>query len=108
MAKLVPGEKFTITYGNDEELTVKALSGNGQRKLGKVIRALASVEDGEDKDKDPFGIFDLAFEALSICLGEDKAEKMYENDVDAELAMEIATKVLGKNQMSEDDRKKSE
>ncbi len=104
MSKLVPGDKFTISYGNNEELVVKALSGNGQRKLGKVIKALAAVEDGGDA----FGLFDLAFEALTICLGEDKAEQLYETDVDAEIAMEIATKVLGKNQMSEEDRKKSE
>ena len=106
MANIAPGEKFTIGYGNGKELEVVALNGNGQRKLSNAIAEMAGLE-GEG-GLAAFKLFDLAYDAVVICVGTEKADELFDTDVDAELGMEIASKVLGKQSLSEEERKKSE
>lgn len=104
MAFIEPGTKFPIGYGNGREIEVEALAGRKQAQLAKIVKVLQEAEsNGRGLD-----VFDLCEEALAICVGPEKAAELFESTVDAELAMEIAGKTLGKQVLTEDERKKSE
>ena len=104
MAFIEPGTKFLIAYGNGHELEVTALAGRKQRQLADLVKKLAAAESsGEGLDA-----FGYCEEALALCVGEENAAELFDSAVDAELAIDIATKTLSKQQLSEEDRKKSD
>lgn len=104
MTAIEPGQSFTIQYGNDHTIDVVALAGRKQRLLANKIKELVSAErEGRSLD-----LFDLSEEALAMCLGDERAAELFESAVDAEMAIDIATKTLGKQSLSDDDKKKLE
>lgn len=102
MAFIEPGQKFPIEYGNGNRLEVVALAGRKQRQLADVVKRLAAAEsNGTGLDA-----FDMCEEGLAICVGKEEAAALFETNVDAELAIEICTKTLSKQQLEGDDLKK--
>ncbi len=99
-----PGQLFTIEYGNGHMLEVRALAGRKQAQLAKTLSQAGQAE----VEQNILALFDASLEALKLCVGDDAAESLWDDHVDAELAMEIAGKTLGKQALSEDDKKKLE
>lgn len=103
MTAIEPGDKFVIKYGKGHQLEVKALSLRQSRMLSAKTSEMVKAEEQERG----LEIFDLCEQALIIAIGEESAEAIIDT-VDAEMAMEIATAVMTKQALSEEDRKKSE
>ena len=96
------GDEFQISFGGGKVLTAKALTLGQQRKLSKCVSKLIKIEESGDG----LALFDLADEALKIAVPDDA--KRLVDEIDAEQAIEIATKVLGKQSLSDDELGKSE
>ncbi len=103
MAVIEPGDKFEIEYGKGHRLEVSALSLRQSRALSAKVKELVAAEqNGRGLD-----LFDLTEEALALAVGDEDSAALAD-EVDAEVAMDIATKVLSKQALSEDDKKKPE
>ena len=100
-ARIIPGDKFDVVYGDCRTATVVALGLGDQRKLATVVRKLIALEEDQTQAID---IFDYAEEALRLAMP--KVTEEFLNEIDAEMAIEIATKTLGKQAVSEDEQKK--
>lgn len=103
MTFIEPGEPFEIEYGNGHRLTVKALGLRQKRLLTAKTREIVAASEANRG----LEVFDMIDEVLRIAVGDEQAEKLVDL-VDEEMAMEIATAVLSKQSLSEDDKKKSE
>ena len=101
-ARIMPGDKFEIEYGNGKKIEVVALAGKRQRELGKILDELRKVEETQEIER----MCELAEEALKYCMDEKTAMKMWETDLDAELAMEIAGGTFAKQSLDVDEVKK--
>ena len=104
MPSIEPGEKFKVGYGKGHEIEVVALAGRKQRTLADKVRELVAAES----EQRGLELFQLAEEALALCVGDERATELFDTVLDAELAIEIATATLGKQALSEDEEKKSE
>ncbi|NNE62358.1 MAG: hypothetical protein HKN35_15810 [Woeseia sp.] len=103
MAIIEPGDLFTISYGNEHELDVTALSLRQAKFLSRKVKELvAAEEDGRGLD-----LFELTEEALALAIGAEMAEELID-EVDAEIAMDISSKVLAKQALSEEEKKRPE
>lgn len=103
MTAIEPGEIFTIEYGREHQLEVRALGMRQQKALVYAIAEAAAAEASQDLK----AIIDTTDKALEYAVGAETAEAL-RDEVDMEMAMEIAGKVLGKQSVSEDEKKKSE
>lgn len=99
-----PGSKFTIEYGNGHLLEVTCLAGSQQTRLAKALAKAAASEGNQDI----VGMFTASQEALELCVGKEAADVLWDDHVDAEMAMDIAGKTLGKQALSDEDKKKLE
>ena len=123
MPAIEPGEKFTIEYGNGHRLEVTALAG---RKQGRVLALLSAIGQAEET-KSYHLATDKLEEALAICLGggseggnESETERqkreaanahaaeLFDTVLDFESAADVVRATLGKQSLSEDDKKKLE
>lgn len=99
-----PGTTITVEYGNGRMIDVRVMTGSKQTLLSKMLAKAAASEGSQDI----VGMFEASKECLNLCVGEEIADAMWDGHCDAEMAMEIAGKTLGKQALSDDDKKKLE
>lgn len=103
MSSIEPGESFKVSYGNGHTIAVVALNMRQKRKLIELVERVSTLsETSESKSV----LFDIAEEALGICVPGIQDEVI--DTLDESMAMEIITATLGGQVLSEDDKKKSE
>lgn len=102
-ARIMPGDEFTVSYGNGRSVTVVALAGKRQRELGKLLDELKAVEQSQEIER----ACELAEEALRLCMDESTASAMWESELDLELAIEIAGSTFAKQSLTADEKKKA-
>ena len=100
--RILPGDKFTIEYGGGKQIEVVALAGKRQRELGKILDELRQCEQTQEIER----MCDLAEQALAYCMDKETAARMWETDLDAELAMEIAGGTFAKQSLDLEEVKK--
>lgn len=103
-ARIMPGDRFPVKYGNGKTIEVVALAGKAQRELGKLIDQLRKTEESQEIEQACV----VAEQALAYCMDEEKAKKLWETELDLELAMEIAGATFAKQSLTVDERKKLE
>lgn len=99
MALIEPGEKFPVGYGNGKSVEVQAL---GMRKKREALKILKVVQAGGEPDA-VFG----AIEAMLLLSIPDMQDDFLDS-INESMAMEIVTKAIKEQSLSEDERKKSE
>lgn len=105
MAIIEPGDLFPVGYGNGRVIEVKALAGRAQRILADRVKDVIEAENSAGKALELFG---MAEGLLALCVGPERAAELFETEVDSEMAIEIATKTLGKQALEPEDKKKPE
>ena len=100
-ARIEPGQEFVVGYGAGKQATVVALGLRKQRLLAAVVRKLMDLEGDPQKS---IQLFDHAEEAIRMAMPGVTDEFL--DEIDAESAIEIAGACLGKQRLSEDERKK--
>lgn len=103
MPHILPGNTFQVEV-QDERYEVRALTLKRQEDLAALVQKLADMEEGKTNG---LGGFALAREGLEMCVGKDNAAKLAES-IDAEIAIQIASKTLSKAAVDDEEKKRSE
>ena len=101
--RIEPGDKFTVEYGGKTAVVV-ALAGRKERELAKQIAAIAELENIGGAET--FKIFELTYEAIKLAMPDATEDEL--DLLDAKSMMEICGKCLGKQALSDEDKKKLE
>ena len=104
-ALIAPGEPFEVSYASDKRATVICLSLSSQRKLASLVKSMIAAEQSGDPMQCA-DLFDMAESAIRIAIPDVTDEFL--DTIDAQMAIEISTACLGKQSVSDDDKKKSE
>lgn len=103
MAAIEPGERFKVGYGNNHSIDVLSLNMRQKRKLIELVEKVSGLAATSESK---VALFDIAEEALRICVPDLTDEQL--DTLDEGMAMEIITATLGGQVLSEDDKKKLE
>lgn len=108
MTKLQPGDPFEIEYGRGNRLTVRALSLSSKRRLIRLLEEITQASKAVKSDGPGavLALFDKFEEGLRIC-----SPKITDADLDRmdeDSAFDVINKTIWGQQLSEDERKKSE
>ena len=103
MKPIEPGDTFTIEYGCDHRIEVVALNMRQKRKVMGIVDEVSEIEAASSSRAK---LFDLAEEALKICVPSITEEQI--DTIDEIMAMEIIGATLSKQGLSNDEEKKSE
>ncbi len=110
--KFEPGDRLNIQYGRNRIIEVVVLDLWSQMELADEVSAIANLEKESKNDTlSALQMFRRARDVLRLCLPDDveiTKEFLRDKSIDAENALEIATKCLAKNRMDADEEKKSE
>jgi hypothetical protein len=99
MSKIEPGDKFKVQYGNDRTVEVIALN---MRQRRNMIKLMLSAQD----ENNPVQSLEAIEEALQICVVDCSEE--FIDSIDEEMAMQIITATMEKQQLSDEELGKSE
>ena len=99
-----PGESFEVGYGNGKSATVVSLSLRKQKEVSKLVKQLIEIESKGDA-LEATDSFDLAEQALRVCMPDLTDEFL--DTIDAFNAIEIASNTLGKQRLSNEQKKTS-
>lgn len=103
--RVMPGDVFSVEYGGGRSVEVVALAGKAQRVLGALLDELRKTEQSQEIER----ACELAEQALYLCVSDkQKAESMWETELDVESAIEIAGATFAKQSMSVGEQKKVE
>lgn len=100
----MPGDTFSVTYGNDSTVDVVALAGKRQRELGRLLDELREMENKQQIER----ACEIAEQALSMCMDPVLANELWESKLDIELAIEIAGSTFAKQSLTPEEQKKVE
>lgn len=103
MSSIEPGDRFVVEYGTKgRTIEAVALSLRAKRKLIGLVQAVENA----GKEKDPVALFDQVEAALRICVP-DLTDAQFDT-IDEATAMEIVEQTIAGQDLSADERKKSE
>lgn len=102
---LVPGDTFTVAYGNDQQTDVVCLSLLKQRRLADLVKKMIAAEQSGDSMQ-CMELFENAEEAIRLV--KPGVSDDFLDSIDAQAAIEISGACLGKQAIGDSDRKKSE
>jgi len=102
--RIMPGDTFSVSYGNGSTVDVVALAGTRQRVLGRLLDELRELEKKQQIER----ACEIAEEAICLCMDETKAMELWDSELDIELAIEIAGSTFAKQSLTINEQKKAE
>lgn len=101
MPAIEPGERFTVSYGNDHTIEVVALS---LRQKRQVTSDLKQVQQLKDSPESIGMLYEICEAMLRSCVPD--IDESLLDELDETMAMEIVGNTLGVAAVSEDEAKK--